>query len=419
MRIGMRLGYFCTSISTGSCRWLRLAWPSVPSRLHSRARAGGRRVTRIACEASALLVITGIAAGCGEATTGITPSMATMPASTASTSGNSAAIATTTPSARAKTRATGAKTQSPGAVIPAGTTRNAPLLAAAPPSSASTAPAAAQPSTTTTTQTQTSALTGATVTLSCPNHAATSASGCGSVSEGPSSGQAPGFAAGQQSSPNLLEVNQDPWSSGQGPQVLTASGFQDWSVTATDTDPADAPGEVLTFPDASFDYYQVNTAASSYTAPPSQYDLNDITSLTSDFTESMPQLSNLNAEAAYDMWLNNWQTEVMVWVDTSPAKDRNLADDGMTDVGTYTYGGQNFALWRKGSGITGFYIFLLDHNETSGTVDLKAMLETMISLQFIPATSPLTEIPFGWEISDTGGNPVTFSLSRFDVNLEN
>jgi hypothetical protein len=254
---------------------------------------------------------------------------------------------------------------------------------------------------------------------SCPAHGSTSASGCGSWDAGASSGQAPGFAAGQQSSPNLLGVNQDPWTGGQGPQVLGASSFQDWSVTATDTDPSNAPGEVLTYPDASFNYYQLDTAASGYTVPPAQYDLNNITSLTSDFAESMPQLSGLDAEAAYDMWLNNWRTEVMVWVDTSPGKDRNLADDGMTEVGTYTYESQNFALWRSGSGITGFYVFLLDHNETSGTVDLKAMLETMVSLGYIPAASPLTQIPFGWEISDTGGKPVTFSLSRFDVNLEN
>jgi Glycosyl hydrolase family 12 len=256
-------------------------------------------------------------------------------------------------------------------------------------------------------------------TASCPDHGASSAPGCGNWDAGPSSGQAPGFAAGQQSAPNLLGVNQDPWSSGQGPQVLTAWSFQDWAVTATDTDPPNAPGEVLTYPDASVNYYQLNTAASSYAAPPAQYDLDQITSLTSDFTESRPQLADLDAEAAYDLWLNDWQTEVMVWVDTSPGKDRNLADDGMTQAGTFTYGGQNFALWHAGSGITGFYVFLLDHNETSGTVDLKAMLETMVSLGYIPADSPLTQIPFGWEVSDTGGQPVTFSLSRFDVNLQN
>ncbi|HUN31800.1 MAG TPA: hypothetical protein VMU95_07245 [Trebonia sp.] len=263
------------------------------------------------------------------------------------------------------------------------------------------------------------ATSGAVFTASCAAHASTSASGCGSWDAGPNSGQAPGFAAGQQSSANFLGVNQDPWSGGQGPQVLTASSFQDWSVTATDSDPSNSPGEVLTYPDASFNYYQTNTVASGYNTPPSNYDLNNITSLTSDFTESMPQDSGLDAEAAYDMWLNDWQTEIMVWVDTSPGKDRNLADSGDTKVGTYTYGGQNFSLWRNGSGITGFYIFLLDHNETSGTVNLKAMLQTMVSLGYIPATSPLTEIPFGWEISDTGGKPVTFSMSRFDVSLQN
>ena len=252
---------------------------------------------------------------------------------------------------------------------------------------------------------------------SCPNHGSTSTSGCGNWDAGPTAGQAPGFASGQAASPNLLGVNQDPWTGGQGPQVLTASSFASWSVTATDTDPSNAPGEVLTYPDASFNYYQLNTAASGYNTPPAQYDLNNITSLTSDFTESMPQISDLNAEAAYDLWLNNWQTEIMVWVDTSPAKVRDLSYDGMTKVGTYTYNGQNFALWRSGSGIKGFYVFLLDHNETSGSVNLKAMLNTMVSLGYIPANSPLTQIPFGWEVSDTGGKPVTFSMSRFDVSL--
>jgi len=297
---------------------------------------------------------------------------------------------------------------------------------AAPPTGTATQPAGSS-STAPSAPSQTSPATGPTatppisgpITLSCPSQGSSSLSGCGSWNAGASSGQAPGFAGGQGSQPNLLGVNQDPWTGGQGPQVLNATSLQSWSVTATDTDPGNAPGEVLTYPDASFNYDEIDTAASGYTTPPTQYDLNNISSLTSDFTESMPQISSLNAEAAYDLWLNNWKTEIMVWVDTSPAKDRNLADDGMTKVGTYTYDGQNFALWRSGSGITGFYVFLLDHNETSGSVDLKAMLNTMVSLGYIPSTSPLTQIPFGWEISDTGGKPVTFSVSRFDVSLAN
>ena len=354
-----------------------------------RLERGGRRAIRVIVGAS---LIMGMAVGCrdaaptGDSSPSTAITTAATPASTASASGRPAPTASKT-----RPRAT-------------------PSVAASTQVAASASPA----------QTLSQAPTGgAAFTASCRADGSASASGCGSWDAGPSSGQAPGFAAGQQSYPNLLGVNQDPWSGGQGPQVLRASSFQDWSVTATDTDPSNAPGEVLTYPDASFNYYRLNTTASGYNAPPAQYDLNKITSLTSDFTESMPQLRDLDAEAAYDMWLNNWTTEVMVWVDTSPSKDRNLADDGMTKVGTYTYGGQNFALWRSGRGITGFYVFLLDHNETSGKVDLKAMLETTVSLGYIPATSPLTQIPFGWEVSDTGGKPVTFSMSRFDVNLQN
>jgi hypothetical protein len=347
-------------------------------------------MTSIGIGASALLVM-GIAAGCGHAT----PSSAGAAHRTGMSAEGSAAASPST--ARPKTAR-------PKATPPAaGHSRTASLS-----KSAKVAPVPSA-----------SKAAGVVFTATCPAHASTSAPGCGSWNAGPSKGQAPGFAAGQHAAPNLIGVNQDGWTSGQGLQVLTASSWQRWSVTATDTDPSDAPGEVLTYPDASYNYSQVDTKASHYTAPPPQYDLTDIRSLTSDFTESMPRIPDLNAEAAYDLWLNNWDTEIMVWVDTSPAKDRNLADDGMTKVGTYTYWGQSFALWRSGSGIKGFYVFLLDHNETSGFVHLKAMLETMVSLHYIPADSPLTQIPFGWEISDTGGRPVTFTMSRFQVNLRN
>jgi hypothetical protein len=384
--------------------------------IRMRLECGGRTASRTVIGAA---LIIGVVAGCK--TTSIGASSPTSGATTAAPSASATSASGTPAPAPSKTKPRGTTHQSPTAqpssTSPAATPTTT-SSATAPPSMPAPSGSAGDP---TAPAQATSQAPDGTVAFSasCAAHASSSASGCGAQDAGPSSGQAPGFAAGQQSTPNLLGINQDPWTGSQGLQVLNASSFQNWSVTATDTDPSNAAGEVLTYPDASFNYYQLNTPASGYTIPPAQYNLNQITSLTSDFAESMPQVSDLNAEAAYDLWLNNWQTEVMVWVDTSPAKDRNLADDGMTKVGTYAYGGQNFALWREGNGITGFYVFLLDHNETSGTVDLKAMLQTMVSLGYIPAASPLTQIPFGWEISDTGGKPVTFSLSKFDVNLQN
>ena len=55
--------------------------------------------------------------------------------------------------------------------------------------------------------------------------------------------------------------------------MLTASSFQNWSVTATDTDPSNAPGEVLTYPSASVNYYQTDTGKGLS----AQYNLNNIT----------------------------------------------------------------------------------------------------------------------------------------------
>ena len=388
----------------------------IRTRLECRGRTASRTVIGAA-------LIIGVVAGCK--TTSIGASGPTLGATTAAASAPATSASGSAAPAPSKTKPRGTTHQSPTAAPTSTTTTTSPTAAPtatnsadAPPSMPAPTSSAGDPTVPAPPASQ--APDGPVVfSATCASHASSSASGCGSQDAGPSSGQAPGFAAGTQSTPNLLGINQDPWTGSQGLQVLNAKSFQNWSVTATDTDPSNAAGMVLTYPNASFNYYQLNTPASGYTIPPAQYNLNQITSLTSDFAESMPQVSDLNAEAAYDMWLNNWQTEVMVWVDTSPAKDRNLADDGMTKVGTYAYGGQNFALWREGNGITGFYVFLLDHNETSGSVDLKAMLQTMVSLGYIPAASPLTQIPFGWEISDTGGKPVTFSLSKFDVNLQN
>jgi hypothetical protein len=373
-----------------------------------RRHLGVRTATRAVVAASAIALVAGIAAGCGTAApvAGHSHPVGLTPSGQVPTTGISGTGKTKPDPTISRNRHTPRPT--PTRSAPSTPARTTPI-----PAPSTTRPAPTQAPTT-----QPPRPAGVAFSATCASHASSSASGCGSWNAGPSSGQAPGFVAGQQSSSNFLEVNQDPWTGSQGQQTINAYSFQDWSVTATDTDPSNAPGEVLTYPDASFNYNEVDTAASGYNDPPAAYDLNNITSLTSDFAESMPDLSYLNAEAAYDIWLNNWDTEVMVWVDTSPAKDRNLADDGDTKMGTYTFDGQTFSLWSNGTGIDGYYVFLLNHNETSGTVDLKAMLETLVSLNQIPADSPLTEIPFGWEVSDTGGKPVTLSLSKFDVNLQ-
>jgi hypothetical protein len=253
-----------------------------------RFQSGGRKTAGIAIGACLMV---GVVAGCKvTSTAGGSPTMkvttASAPTATASASGQP----TPTPTA-SKTKTGTTTRQSPTAQPTTAPPATVQPPTAQPPTAQPTVmqsatvpaqvelpppppPAASSPADNPTMSVPTSSQAPAglaAITANCPALASTSASGCGSWDVGPSSGQAPGFAAGQQSSPNLLDINQDPWSGGQGSQLLSASSFQNWSVTATDTDPSDSPGEVLTYPDASFNYYQLGSPT------PAKYDLNNIT----------------------------------------------------------------------------------------------------------------------------------------------
>lgn len=260
---------------------------------------------------------------------------------------------------------------------------------------------------------------------SCPAKSSTSAAGCGGMDEGPSSGQAPGFVAGQASRPNLIDVQPDGWSGSQGPATVSGNSYQDWTATETDTPPQANSAQILTYPSTTFNYYQLGTPV------PAAYDLNNITSLTSDYDETMPPSADkYTAESAYDIWLNNWATEVMVWTDVhyqgvdcgGPAWTPECS--GSKLLGTFTIGGEQWSLYDNGGGINGFYMWIpansgaLDAvHQPSGTVDLKAMLaQTAVSGGFTSA-APLTQIGFGWEVADTGGQPLPFKMNKIDVNI--
>src|SRR5579871_36383 len=82
----------------------------------------------------------------------------------------------------------------------------------------------------------------------CPANSDSSAPGCGSFDSAPSSGQAPGFLAGQKSQPDDIVVQQDPWTGAAGRQTIHEQASWHWQLAAADKDPANAPGEVLTYP---------------------------------------------------------------------------------------------------------------------------------------------------------------------------
>jgi hypothetical protein len=196
-------------------------------------------------------------------------------------------------------------------------------------------------------------------------------------------------------------VGQNVWSPIHGwSQTLTATDPGDWYATAN---MAAGNTSVVSFPNTGQNIQWVHGAP-----PP----LSSYTSIYSSFSENMNGTSGTNAEAAYDIWLNNWKYEVMIQHDFSALRPRCGSIEA-----TATFGGaggvpvQSWKLCQFGTEI----IWQLAGNEHSGSVDVLAMLTWLVKHRYLPQRSGLTALSYGFEICSTGGRPETFRVSRFSI----
>jgi Glycosyl hydrolase family 12 len=177
-----------------------------------------------------------------------------------------------------------------------------------------------------------------------------------------------------------------------GKQTIWANAPSDWGVVST---MAAGNTAVLTYPDIGKLYNDKRVSSFKL--------------VRDGFTESMPRsLKGLRAEAANDVWLNHWNIEMMIWVDTV---GRSLA--GGTRIGSATISGQHFSVWKFGGSE---FIFKLNHNETSGQTHILASINWLINHHRVPANATLTQAEFGWEIASTNGRPANFHISKFWLN---
>ena len=154
-----------------------------------------------------------------------------------------------------------------------------------------------------------------------------------------------------------------------GPQTIWADSYRHWGVESTQQAGNTA---VETYP----------CVQKNYNNPP----VSSIRLLRNGFTESMPaNAKGLDAEAADDVWLNNYSIEVMIWVDNHGQRPSGNV------IGHATIFGQHFAVWHGGTD----YTFALDHNETTGMTHIQASLKWLISHGYIPASATLTQVNFG------------------------
>jgi hypothetical protein len=176
-------------------------------------------------------------------------------------------------------------------------------------------------------------------------------------------------------------------------QTLYANNPGDWTVRAN-------------MPDG-------NTAIVSYPSSSANYGgraLSSFTRMESSFTEDMHANSATSAWAAYDIWLNNGNNEVMI--------QHDFANNGPCSGPSATFGGaggvpqQGWYLCQFGSEL----VWKLKGDESSGTVDIMAMLGWLENHKYLPSGSTLSSIGYGWEIASTGGRPENFTVSHYTIS---
>ena len=187
-------------------------------------------------------------------------------------------------------------------------------------------------------------------------------------------------------------VYNNEWNKSAGPQTIWADSFSHWG--AESTQPAGNTA-IETYPCVQKNYSQV---------PVSSFRL-----IRSGFAESMPaRTTGLDAEAANDVWLNNYKIEVMIWVDNHGQRPSGNV------IGHATISGQHFAVWHGGTDFT----FALDHRETSGVTHILASIDWLIAHGRLPSDAALTQVNFGWEIASTDGRAEDFAITKYWLHTQ-
>jgi hypothetical protein len=180
-------------------------------------------------------------------------------------------------------------------------------------------------------------------------------------------------------------INNNEWNRSARRQTIWANSYGSWGVQSDQA---------------------VGHAVENYPCVRQYYDNMLVTSfhlIRNGFTESMPDASGVDAEAADDVWLNDHAIEVMIWVENhgqTPAGDI---------IGQPTIFGQSFAVWHGSS----TYAFALNGNETSGVTHILASIQWLMAHGYVPASATLAQVDFGWEIVSAGGSPMNFTMTNY------
>ncbi len=191
-------------------------------------------------------------------------------------------------------------------------------------------------------------------------------------------------------------VDNDAWSGGAGPQSIYVCNQSSWYAVS---DQPDNGGAVETYPNTEYDVGGRSNGVS--TEPISAYN-----SITSTFSEDFPSAGSW--DAAYDLWLNNWSTEIMIWNQWSGSQGY-WPGIATTSV---TLDGVGYKFYDNG----GELMFFRDTQVSSGSVDILAAFNWLVSNGYVSASDAPTQLEYGVEVCATSGSE-TFPLTGLSFSL--
>jgi hypothetical protein len=179
----------------------------------------------------------------------------------------------------------------------------------------------------------------------------------------------------------------DVWGADPGPQTIWANSFSNWGVWS------DQPntGGVKSYPDAS---KAVNAPVSS------------LSTIKSSFNDTLPGSGAF--ESAYDIWADNNADEIMLWTYT-----QNVGPLGSYQTSA-SVGGSSWSVYRGSNGSNAVFSFVRGGNETSGTVDIKAVFNWLSGEDWL-TNATLNTVDFGWEITSTNNTGENFIVNSYSL----
>jgi hypothetical protein len=199
------------------------------------------------------------------------------------------------------------------------------------------------------------------------------------------------------SGPEYWWVNNDAWNGSHGPQTIHMCNQSSWSAVSEQPNNG---GAVETYPDTEYDVGGRNHRSTK--------GISGWSSIDSTFSEAFP--SGVGGwDAAYDLWLNNWGTEIMIWNQWSGAQS-HWPNKATTPV---VLDGVHYRFFDN----NGELMFFRDTQVSSGSVDVLAAFKWLVSQGIVKSTDVPTQLEYGVEVCYTTGTErfpltgLTFALT--------